>query len=284
MSKCLSSTPRKDGYRMPGEFEPQSEVFMIWPERPDNWRDNAGPAQRAYCDVAIAISEFTPVTMLVSAHQYSKARTMLPASIRLVEMSSNDAWCRDSGPTFLVNDNGGIRAVDWTFNAWGGLVDGLYRPLNAETEAGGLSYSYMRHTLLSPAVFHLFIACLTGNGFSDDLHDTVFHFFDRHVGGIDKDRVLRLFKRRDVPVHIAVVSLPDRILDLLKRNGALSLFFDGLLVAAHRPDFDGSGQIDLDRRIRQHDGADIAAVHYDRRLAAEFLLKRDQFFPNSRIG
>ena len=75
--------------------------------------------------------------MLVSAHQYDKARAMLPADIRLVEMSSNDAWCRDCGPTFLVNDNGGIRAVDWTFNAWGGLVDGLYRPWDLDDQVAG---------------------------------------------------------------------------------------------------------------------------------------------------
>jgi len=43
-------------------------------------------------------------------------------------MSSNDAWMRDVGPTFVVNDRGGMRGVDWTFNAWGGLSGGLYFP------------------------------------------------------------------------------------------------------------------------------------------------------------
>jgi agmatine deiminase len=43
-------------------------------------------------------------------------------------MSSNDAWMRDCGPTFVVNDKGGVRLVDWEFNAWGGLYDGLYFP------------------------------------------------------------------------------------------------------------------------------------------------------------
>ena len=46
----------------------------------------------------------------------------------MVEMTSNDAWVRDCGPTFVKNDQGGLRAVDWTFNAWGGLYDGLYFP------------------------------------------------------------------------------------------------------------------------------------------------------------
>ena len=134
MAARHTSTPLADGYHMPGEFEPQSKIFMIWPERPDNWRDGAKPAQRAYAEVAKAIREFTPVTMLVSATQYDHARQALPADIRVVEMSSNDAWCRDVGPTFVINDAGDIRGVDWKFNAWGGLTDGLYYPWDQDDQ------------------------------------------------------------------------------------------------------------------------------------------------------
>ena len=126
--RIYGSTPKQDGFRMPGEFEPQEHIFMIWPERPDNWRQGAKPAQRAYTDVAVAIAKHTPVTMLVSNAQYANCRARLPEHIRVVEMSSDDSWCRDCGPTFVINDKGEIRGVDWIFNAWGGLVDGLYFP------------------------------------------------------------------------------------------------------------------------------------------------------------
>ena len=126
--RIYDSTPKQDGFRMPGEFEPQQHVFMVWPERSDNWRHGAKPAQRAYTDVAAAIAKHTPVTMLVSNAQYANCRARLPEHIRVVEMSSDDAWVRDSGPTFVINDKGEIRGVDWIFNAWGGLVDGLYFP------------------------------------------------------------------------------------------------------------------------------------------------------------
>ena len=119
---------------MPGEFERQKCIYMIWPERPDNWRDGGKPAQQAYTQVATAISEFEPVTMLVSAGQYMNARYQLPEQIRVVEVSSNDAWVRDSGPSFVIDDKGGIRGVDWVFNAWGGLHDGLFQPWNADDE------------------------------------------------------------------------------------------------------------------------------------------------------
>ena len=113
---------------MPGEFEPHDHIFMVWPERPDNWRHGAKPAQRAYAEVATAIAKHTPVTMLVSNSQYANCRARLPEHIRVVEMSSDDAWVRDSGPTFVINNKGEIRGIDWIFNAWGGLVDGLYFP------------------------------------------------------------------------------------------------------------------------------------------------------------
>ncbi|MGL4483536.1 MAG: agmatine deiminase, partial [Anaerovoracaceae bacterium] len=47
---------------------------------------------------------------------------------------SNDAWVRDSGPTFVINDKGDIRGIDWEFNAWGGLFDGLYFPWDADNQ------------------------------------------------------------------------------------------------------------------------------------------------------
>ncbi len=78
MSKRIDSTPKKDGFRMPGEYEPQKQIWMLWPERPDNWRDGAKPAQRGYVDVAKAISEFVPVTMCVSKEQYANCRNALP--------------------------------------------------------------------------------------------------------------------------------------------------------------------------------------------------------------
>jgi agmatine deiminase len=53
---------------------------------------------------------------------------MLPPDVRVVELSSNDAWMRDCGPTFVVNGDGDVRLVDWEFNAWGGMYDGLYFP------------------------------------------------------------------------------------------------------------------------------------------------------------
>jgi agmatine deiminase len=128
MSIPCESTPAADGFHMPGEFEAHVGCWMLWPERPDNWRCGAKPAQRAFAEVAAAISRFEPVSVGVSAAQYVHARSSLSASIRVVEMSHDDAWMRDVGPTCVVDHRGAVRGIDWQFNAWGGLQGGLYFP------------------------------------------------------------------------------------------------------------------------------------------------------------
>jgi agmatine deiminase len=128
MSRTLEGDPRRDGYRMPGEFESHSGCWMLWAERPDNWRLGGKPAQAAFVAVATAIAASEPVSVGVSTGQYANARRLLPAAVRVVELSSDDAWMRDVGPTFVVGDSGGVRGVDWIFNAWGGLDGGLYFP------------------------------------------------------------------------------------------------------------------------------------------------------------
>ncbi|HVP02232.1 MAG TPA: agmatine deiminase [Solirubrobacteraceae bacterium] len=126
MTRTLQSTPAADGFQMPGEFEPHDGVWMVWPERPDNWRLGAKPAQEAYAAVAEAIAASEPVTMAVSHRQFEHARNVLAPGVRVVEMTTDDAWVRDTGPTFVTDGKGARRGVDWRFNAWGGLEGGLY--------------------------------------------------------------------------------------------------------------------------------------------------------------
>lgn len=128
MTQTLLSTPAADGFWMPAEFEPHAGCWMLWPERADNWREAARPAQHAFVGVATAIAQFEPVTVGASAAHYGIARALLPEHIRLVELAHDDSWMRDVGPTFVVNAGRAVRGVDWHFNAWGGLNGGLYFP------------------------------------------------------------------------------------------------------------------------------------------------------------
>ncbi len=113
--------PRADGFRMPAEFEPHAGCWLLFPFRPDVWRQNAYPAQHAFAEIVRAIARFEPVTVGVTREQYLTAAKLLPPDVRLVEISYDDIWARDCGPTFVVNDHGQIRGINWQFNAWGEL-------------------------------------------------------------------------------------------------------------------------------------------------------------------
>jgi agmatine deiminase len=119
---------------MPAEFEPHAGCWMLWPERTDNWREGAKPAQAVFAQIASAICAAEPVTVGVSAAQFQNARARLDPRVRLVELSSNDSWMRDCGPTFVLDPRRRRRGIDWTFNAWGGLSGGLYFPWDRDDE------------------------------------------------------------------------------------------------------------------------------------------------------
>ena len=132
-SRLLHSTPALDGFHMPAEWEPHDGCYLVWPERTDNWRSGAGPAQAAFTTVAETIAAHEPVTVLTSAGQWERARAACAEGIRVVETANDDAWVRDTGPTFVVNRSlGERRGVDWVFNARGGRHGGLYAPWTAD--------------------------------------------------------------------------------------------------------------------------------------------------------
>ncbi len=80
--QIFKSTPKQDGFYMPGEFEPHVGCWILWPERKDTWRLNAKPAQKVFVEVATKISKFEQVTVGVVNKEYLNARKMLPDNIR----------------------------------------------------------------------------------------------------------------------------------------------------------------------------------------------------------
>ena len=110
-----------EGYKMPAEFSEHYATWMLWPERNDIWRLGAKPAQRVFAQIANVLSDFENVCVGVTQSQYENARNNLSDKIRVIEMSFDDAWVRDTGPTILINKVGQLCGVDWFFNAWGGI-------------------------------------------------------------------------------------------------------------------------------------------------------------------
>ncbi len=120
------NTPKADGFAMPAEFAPHHGTVMIFPERPGSWGRAPSAAQAAFTQIAARLSQCEQVYMLVSDCIRDIARAMLPPEVRLLPIPTDDAWARDTAPTFIRNADGEIRGISWKFNAWGGEFDGLY--------------------------------------------------------------------------------------------------------------------------------------------------------------
>ncbi|WP_020107836.1 agmatine/peptidylarginine deiminase [Nocardia sp. 348MFTsu5.1] len=109
-------------WRMPAESAAQEKVWMAFPVEGYSLGDTAAArdeARSTWAAVAHAIAEFEPVTMIVDPGEIGPAREYLSSGIELVEAPLNDAWARDIGPTFVLDGNGNLGAVDWVFNGWG---------------------------------------------------------------------------------------------------------------------------------------------------------------------
>ena len=114
---------------MPAEFESHEATIMIFPERPGSWPYQAKKAAEVFSVIIRKIAECEKVYVVVSDRTKEKALKLLGDldNVRFLEIPTDDAWARDTAPTFVKNDKGLVRGISWRFNAWGGEVDGLYR-------------------------------------------------------------------------------------------------------------------------------------------------------------
>ncbi len=114
--------PRDLTYKMPAEWETHQCTFVSWPIQdsmchPDNYESVC----QGYAEIIISISEFEPVIVIVNSEDLEQVKKMfVHQRIRFLPVQHNDAWLRDNGPTFVINEDGKIAGVNWEFNAWGG--------------------------------------------------------------------------------------------------------------------------------------------------------------------
>jgi agmatine deiminase len=109
---------------MPSETAPHERTWMAFPREGNTlgegeaWKETG---YAAWTEVAHAIAEFEPVTMVVDPSERERARRMLGSHVEQVELPLDEFWMRDFGPTFVLDDGrpGILGAVDWIFNGWG---------------------------------------------------------------------------------------------------------------------------------------------------------------------
>ena len=120
------ATPRSFGYSFPAEWAPHRATWLSWPHKEASWPGKIEAIYPVYVEFIRLLAEQEEVHLNVNDAAMAEAVTRrLEAGqvaldrVFLHEFPTNDAWCRDHGPAFLVHTDGSPALVDWGYNAWG---------------------------------------------------------------------------------------------------------------------------------------------------------------------
>lgn len=121
-------TPRELNYFFPAEFAPHIATWLSWPHKEASWPGKIDTIYPRYAEFVKYLSLGEEIRINV-ANKTMKASAILhleKAGVDLRKVSfffhpTNDAWCRDHGPAFLINPDAVEKKVivDWDYNAWG---------------------------------------------------------------------------------------------------------------------------------------------------------------------
>lgn len=123
------ATPAELGYRMPAEWHHHTSTWLAWPKDPLTWPDRVPLVEKIFLEMIAALAPHETVNLLVDPESEESIRKSCTniKNIRFHKISTVDAWIRDYGPNFIVNDLGEIAYNDWEFNAWGNKYEELKR-------------------------------------------------------------------------------------------------------------------------------------------------------------
>jgi agmatine deiminase len=123
------TTPKELGYFFPAEWHPHEATWLSWPHKEASWPGKLDTIYPYYAQFIKALAAGEKVcinvghaTMQQLATQYLEQAGADFRHIRFFQHPTNDAWCRDHGPAFLINPQAEVKKmiVDWDYNAWGG--------------------------------------------------------------------------------------------------------------------------------------------------------------------
>jgi len=121
-------TPADLGYYFPAEFAPHTATWLSWPHKEASWPgkiDTIYPAYAAFIKI-VARGEKVNINVSNEAMKAFALAHLEKAGVDLSQVKfhffpTNDAWCRDHGPAFLINPTATEKkaVVKWNYNAWG---------------------------------------------------------------------------------------------------------------------------------------------------------------------
>jgi len=114
-------TAKAAGFHMPLESGPHERTFMQWPALKSIYgsQDDLDAVREKIALIASTISRFEPVVLLARPGQADDARQWVKGNVEVWPLAVQDLWCRDSGPTFVINSGGEIAVSELGFNGWG---------------------------------------------------------------------------------------------------------------------------------------------------------------------
>ena len=118
------ATPAELGFRMPAEWEPHEAAWFSWPHpHTDSFPGAYERIPSAMARLVRAAAEFELVRIDVNdAEEEEEVRRHVGRhdGVEYFHVPTDEPWCRDHGPVFLVNDTTGEVAVArFEFNSWG---------------------------------------------------------------------------------------------------------------------------------------------------------------------
>ena len=119
------NTPFEDGFHFPAEWEPHEATWLTYPHNDDSFPGKLEKIYPPYIRFVAEISKSEKVRINVSAKFKNQLIIQIDEAnvdcgqVEIFERESNDVWCRDHGPAFVVSDKRKKAIVDWEFNAWG---------------------------------------------------------------------------------------------------------------------------------------------------------------------
>ncbi len=155
--KINRPTPRELGYRFPAEFEPHAATWLSWPHKEASWPGKIQTIFPSYCTFIKSLSEkeFVHINVNDSKMQNFAENKLEEYSVDLKRIRffinpTNDAWCRDHGPAFLINPFAlqPKIIVDWNYNAWGNK----YPPFELDDMIPTLIASAYNIPVISPGI------------------------------------------------------------------------------------------------------------------------------------
>ena len=111
---------------MPAEWYQHECCWMQWPTEffpinaTSSWSHfDLDKGRLAWANVANAISRFEKLKMIVHPSDSKSALNLLDKNVEIFQTPIDDAWCRDTGAIFLLNEKNQLGGVDSDFNCWG---------------------------------------------------------------------------------------------------------------------------------------------------------------------